>query len=136
MVVWASSSSMSFRVRSSRSRNCAFRSSNSLGTWDSSGSSQLIENLMEKMEYSRKARAMWLAPLRSSRVHLFRVHAQILHGIGRARGIKFAVAGQAREGCRNNRSGIDFKVTPQMLAIVAAPEAICPQRYQPRTQPG
>src|SRR5579859_5348067 len=136
MVVWASSSSMSLRVRSSKSRNCAFRSSNSLGTWDSSGSSQLIENLMEEVEYSRKARPRGLQPLRPCRIHLIRVHAQLLHGIGCAGGIEFTVAGQAREGCRDNRFGIDLKVTPQMLAVVAASESVCPQRYQPRTQPG
>src|SRR5258708_525982 len=45
--VCASISSMDLRMRASRSTNCAFSSSNSLGTCDSSGFSRFME-----MEYS------------------------------------------------------------------------------------
>jgi hypothetical protein len=38
--------------------------------------------------------------------------------------IELSIAGQSRQCRRRNRLGIDFKMPPQVLAVIAAPEAI------------
>ena len=62
-------------------------------------------------------------------IDLLRVHAEILaKAFCALAGVELAVARQARQGRRRDGLGVDLEVTPQVLAVVAAAEAVGAQR--------
>src|SRR5271167_3964862 len=69
-------------------------------------------------------------------IDLLRIHAQILQSFLRLASVKLAVASQARECRRRDRLRVDFEVTPQVLAVVAAPKAVGAECNQTPREPG
>src|SRR6185437_5313840 len=74
--------------------------------------------------------------LRLRRVTAFSVYAQLGQRLLRLCGVELAVASQLGECCRDHRFRIHFKMPAQMLAVIAAPKPVRPQRNQPVKQPG
>src|ERR1039457_5059342 len=68
-------------------------------------------------------------------VDLLGVDAQLGEGRLGLTGVELAVARQPRQRRGHNRFGVDLEVPPQMLAIVAAAEAIGPQCLHAAGQP-
>src|ERR1700758_858715 len=74
--------------------------------------------------------------LRSRRVAALRIDAELSKSLLRPFRVEVAIARQPGKRCRHDGLGADLEVPPQMLAVIAAPEAISSQRHQTVQQPG
>src|ERR1019366_5540439 len=72
---------------------------------------------------------------RNRRVDLLVIYAEFRKRFLGTLHIEVSVARQPRQRCRDDRLGIHLEVPPQVLAVIAAPEPIRAQRYQPPAQP-
>src|SRR4051794_28658546 len=63
------------------------------------------------------------------------VHTEFGEGGDGLLGVKFAIAGEPRERGGDDGFGIDFEMAAEVLAIVAASEAIGAERFEAAGQP-
>src|ERR1019366_7134376 len=68
-------------------------------------------------------------------VDLFGVYSQFGEGGDRLLGVEFAIARQPGKRGGGDGFRVDLKVAPQVLAVVAAPETVAPQRFHASRQP-